>query len=145
MGLGFGVLLAIIVGALIVGALILMLATRVVEKFTPSFGKALVTQIVIGIAGVIVSIVLRLVVHGLTGSVVAAVVNFFVAAWIIQQLITPPGGEVANGGAMAVAADGKMGYGRACLIGLVEYLIALVFGVILGIVFGGTIMAALHH
>ncbi|HET9835700.1 MAG TPA: hypothetical protein VFP88_05080 [Rhodanobacteraceae bacterium] len=137
-------LIAIVV-ALVIAALILMLATRVVEKFTPSVGKALVTQIVIGIAGVIVSIVLRLVLHGLSGTFVAAIVNFFVGAWIIQQLITGPGGAVADGGAMAMTAGGKMSYGHACLIALIEYIIYIVIGVIVGIVFGGAMMAALHH
>ena len=47
MGMSFGVMLVAIVVGIIVGTLILMLATRIVEKFTPSFGRALVTQIAV--------------------------------------------------------------------------------------------------
>jgi hypothetical protein len=146
MGMGLTFMLVAIVVGLIVATLILMLVTRMVEKFTPSFGKALVTQIVGGIAGFIVSVVIGLVLRGsMAGGLVAAVVNFFVCAWIIQQLITRPGGAVADGGAMAMTAGGKMSYGRACLIALIEYVIYIVIGVIMMLVFGGAMLAALHH
>jgi len=146
MGMSFGVMLVAIVLGIIVGTLILMLATRIVEKFTPSFGKALVTQIAAGIVGFIVSIVIGLVLReSLTGNFVAAIINFFVFAWVIQQLITRPGGALADGGAMAMTAGGKMSYGRACLIVLIEYIIYIVIGVIVAIVFGGAMLAAMHH
>lgn len=146
MGMGIGIALGAIVVGLIVAALILMLATRMVEKFSPSFGKALVTQIVCIIVGFIVSLVLGLVLDmSIPGRLVAAVVNFFVCAWVIQQLITRPGGAVADGGAMAMTAAGKMGYGRACLVALIEYIFYIVIGVIVTIVFGGAMLAALHH
>jgi hypothetical protein len=146
MGMGLTFMLVAIVVGLIVATLILMLVTRMVEKFTPSFGKALVTQIVGGIAGFIVSVVIGLVLRGsMAGGLVAAVVNFFVCAWIIQQLITRPGGAVADGGAMAMTAGGKMSYGRACLIALSEYVIYNVIGIISLLALGGTMLAALHH
>lgn len=146
MGMGLGIVLLAIVVGIIVATLILMLATRLVEKFTPSFGKALVTQIVCGIVGFIISLVLGLVLHGsLLGNLAVAIVNFFVAAWIIQQLITPSGGMVADGGAMAMTAGTKMSYARACLIALIEYIIYIVVGVIVALVFGGAVLAALHH
>ncbi|MGN6312707.1 MAG: hypothetical protein ACTHMO_02980 [Rhodanobacteraceae bacterium] len=147
MGMGLGIILVGIIVGLIVGTLILMLATKLVEKFTPSFGKALVTQIVAGIVGFIVAIVLGLVL-GMTipARLAAGVVNFFVCAWVIQQLITRPGGgAVSDGGAMAMAASGKMSYGRACLIALIEYIIYILIGVIVLLVFGGAMLAALHH
>lgn len=146
MGVGMGVMLVAIVVGIIFATLILMLATRIVAKFTPSFGKALVTQIVVGIVGFIVAIVFGLVLGMSTPARLAAwVVNFFVCAWIIQQLIAPPGGAVAEGGTMAVTAGGKMGYGRACLIALIEYIIYIAIAAILLLVSGGAMLAALHH
>jgi hypothetical protein len=146
MGMGLGIILVGIVVGLIVGTLILMLATKLVEKFTPSFGKALVTQIVCGIACFIVAIVVGLVLRGsILGSLIILVLDVLVSAWIIQQLITRPGGAVADGGAMAMTASGKMSYGRACLIAVIEYVIYIVIGVIMALVFGGAMLAALHH
>jgi hypothetical protein len=146
MGMGLGIMLLAIVVGIIIATLILMLATRLVEKFTPSFGKALVTQIACGVVAFIVSIVLGLILRGsMLGSLAVAVVNFFVAAWVIQQLITPPGGMVADGGAMAMTAGAKMSYARACLVTLIEYIVYIVIGVIMALVFGGAVLAMLHH
>ena len=146
MGMGIGVVLIGLVVGLVVGALILMLATKLVEKFSPSFGKALLTQIACIIVGFIISVVVGLVLRGsFFGSFIVMVINFFVAAWIIQQLITRPGGLVAGGGAAAVSAGARMSYGRACLIALIEYVIYFIIAVICGIVFGGAMLAALHH
>lgn len=150
MGMGLGVMLLAIVVAIIVGTLILMFSTRLVEKFTPSFGKALVTEVAWLIVVFTVSLVLGMVLGGsMFSRLIVMVVNFFVGAWIIQQLITPPGGAVADGGAMAMSAGAKMTYGRACLVTLVDYVISLVIGIIFGVIFwiafGSAMLAAFHH
>jgi hypothetical protein len=150
MGMGLGIMLLAIVVGIIVGTLILMLSTRLVEKFAPSFGKALVTQIVWLIAVFIVSLILGMVLgDSMFSQLIVLVVNFFVGAWIIQQLITPPGGAVADGGAMAMAAGAKLSYARACKVALVDYVICLVIGIICGVIFwiafGSAMLAAFHH
>lgn len=150
MGMGLGIMLVSIVVGIIVATFILMLATRLVEKFTPSFGKALVTEIACFVVLFIVSLILGMVLG--TSSVsrlVVMVVNFFVGAWIIQQLLTRPGGAVADGGAMAMTAGAKMSYARACLVTLVDYLICLAIAIVCGLIFwlafGSAMLAALHH
>ena len=150
MGMGIGMILIIIAVWLVVGTLILMFATKMVEKWTPTFVKALVVTIVCGIVAVIVHWVLRMVLgFGMLGGLITLVANFLITAAIIQQLLTRGGGPVAGDGAMAVGAGVKMAYGRACLITLVEYVIAIIlgiiFGVIFGVMFGGAMLSALHQ
>jgi len=129
MSMGLGIMLLAIVVGIIVGTLVLMLSTRLVEKFTPSFGKALVAEIAWLIGVFIVSLILGMVLgSSMFSQLVVLVINFFVGAWIIQQLITPPGGAVAGDGAMAMTAGAKMSYARACVVALVDYVICLVIG-----------------
>jgi len=150
MGMGIGMILIGIVVWLVVGTLILMFATKIVEKWTPSFVKALVVTVVCGIAAFIVNWILRLVLgFGVFASLITLAVNFVVIAAVIQQLLTRGGGTVAGDGALAVGAGAKMAYSRACLITLIEYVIgiilAVIFGIIFGVMFGGAMMAAMHH
>lgn len=132
-GAGLAVVVVGIIVGVIVGALILMLATKFVEKFTPSFGKAIVAVIAGFVASFIVNLILRFVLPlGLLAGLVSAVAGFLVTAWVIMKLITRPSGE-------------SMPYGRACLIALVEWVIGIVITLILAFVFGGIMIAALHH
>jgi len=54
-------------------------------------------------------------------------VAFLVNAFIINTMIKPPTG-------------GQMGFGKACLVSLVQYIIYIVLSVILFFVLGGAIM-----
>lgn len=146
MGLGMGMMLGAVVISLLVGALVLMLATRLVEKFTPSYGQALLVTLACLGAVFVVHLVLGLVgigggVGGFAGGLfgprrlLVLVADFLVGAWVIQQLLKLPSGE-------------RMAYGRACLITLVQYAIGIGIGIIVGLVFGvllGGMFAAMHH
>ncbi|MDE1899629.1 MAG: hypothetical protein KGH73_11290 [Xanthomonadaceae bacterium] len=140
MGLGFGFILVGLLVAILGGALILMLAVKLVEKSTPSFGKAIVTVLAIFGALIVVNIVLGLLFGALglmtfgafgIARLLILVADFLVTAWVIQKLIGV-----------------SMGYGRACLVTLVEYAIGLVIGVVFmlvgGLIFGGAMMHLMH-
>ena len=140
MGMGFGITLVALLVAIIGSALILMLAVKLVEKFTPGFGKAIVTTLALFGALIVVHFVLGLLfgalglmtfgVFGLA-QVLILVANFLVSAWVIQKLIGV-----------------GMSYGRACLVTLVEYAIGFAIGLALalvgGLIFGGAMMHLMH-
>ena len=140
LGMGFGIMLVGLLVAVIVGALILMLAVKLVEKFTPNFGKAIVTTLALFGAMIVVHFVLGLLFGALglmtfgvfgVAQVLILVANFLVSAWVIQKLI-----------------GGSMSYGRACLVTLVEYAISIAIGLVLaligGLIFGGAMMHMMH-
>ena len=141
MGMGFGVILIGLVIGVVGGALILMLAVKLVEKFTPSFGKAIVTVLAVFGALIVVNLVLGLLFGALSlmtfGAFGAArllilVADFLASAWVIQKLIGV-----------------SMSYGRACLVTLVEYAIGLAIGLVFmllaSLIFGGAMMSAMHY
>lgn len=131
-GMGIGVLVVGTIVSIIVGALVLMLATKMVEKFTPSFGKAILAAVVGLIASWIVRWILGFVLSGGPLSIlISAVIGLLVTAWVIMKMIPRPSG-------------GAMPYGRACLIALMEWVILFVLVAIIGLLFGGVMVAAMH-
>lgn len=136
MGMGFGFILVGLLVYIVVGALILMLAVRLVEKSVPGFGKAIVTMLGILGALFVVNIVLGLlfgalgmITFGVFGVARALILvaDFLVSAWVIQKLIGV-----------------GMSYGRACLVTLIEYAIGLAFVLIGALIFGGAMMQMMH-
>ena len=107
-----------------VGALIIMLATRLVAGFTPKFLMAVVAAIVETIAAGIISYVLNMVLGvGTLSSLLALVIVFVAYAAILNALVKRPGGV-------------QMGFGKACLVTLVQIIIEIVLCVLLYFVFG---------
>ncbi|MDR3386703.1 MAG: hypothetical protein P4L92_06575 [Rudaea sp.] len=122
------VMLAVAFG---VGALIIMLATRIVAGFTPKFLMALVAAIVETIAAGIVSYVLNMVLGaGGLSSLVSLVIVFVLYAAILNALVKRPDGA-------------QMGFGKACLVTLVQIIIEIVLSVILFFVFGSVLIGML--
>ena len=109
--------LVVLVVCIVIGALIVQLATKMAAGFKPTLGNAVVTVIVGIIAGAIVSYILQMVL-GSTGSLIGLVVAFLVNAFIINLMIKAPGG-------------GQMGFGKACLVSLVQYIIYIVIFIVL--------------
>ena len=125
------VLVALVVGVLIY-ALILMSAYKLVVKSNPGYGKPIVTVLAIMGAGLVVGFVLGLVLGwlGLLGRLVVLAVNFLVAAWLIQKLMKAPTGEIS--------------YGRACGVEAVAIGISVAISIVLGILFAGLGVSFLH-
>ena len=123
-GLLIGLVIGLAVGGAI-SALILRVATRLVEKFTPrfwlAFGTALaasvIAMIVNFVAGILVGLIgraagLPLATIKLISFPVGVVIGFLITATMIRALIKRPDGSM-------------LGFGRACLIALVQALIGI--------------------
>jgi hypothetical protein len=122
------VMLAIAIG---VGALIIMLATRVGAGFTPKFLSAAIAAVVETIAAGIVSYVVSMVLGGSSlSSLVSLVIVFVAYAAILNALIKRPDGS-------------QMGFGKACIVTLIEIVIEIVLCVVMFLVFGGVLLGAL--
>ena len=110
-----------------IGAAILMLSTKLGGGFTPKFSSAAITTIVQFIAAGVVSWLLAMVLgSGGLSSLVSLVVIFLLYAAITNALLKRPDG-------------GQMGFGRACLVTLIQIIIEIILGVILAFVFGAAI------
>jgi hypothetical protein len=123
------VVLVILVVCILVGAFIVQLATKMAAGFKPSLGNAVATVIVGIILGGIINYVLQMVL-GSTGSLIGLVVAFLVNAFIINMMIKAPGGT-------------QMGFGKACLVSLVQYIIYIVLSIVLFFLVGGAIFSML--
>ncbi|GEM_PF-824709 len=123
-GLLVGLVIGLTAGGAI-GALILRVATRWVEKFTPRFWLAFGTALAASVIAMVINFVVGIFI-GLTGRAAALplttiqaisfavglVIGFLITATMIRALIKRPDGSM-------------LGFGRACLIALVQALIGL--------------------
>jgi hypothetical protein len=119
--------LIVVVIAVVVGAFIIQLATRMVAGFTPSFGTCVVTAIVATIAAVILHIILGMVLGaGMGGRGLALIAGFLVNTFVINMMVKNAGAE--------------MGFGKAALVSVMEYVIYIVLAIICAILFGAALI-----
>lgn len=128
---GLLTVLIVIVICILIGAFIVQLATKLAAGFKPPLGICVATVIVGMIAGAIVSWLLQMVM-GSTGSLVGIVVAFLVNAFIINLMVKQPGGA-------------QMGFGKALLVSLVQYIIYIVLSVVLFFLVGGALFSMLGN
>jgi len=127
-GLGAMAILVLVVVGVLVSALVLSLAYRLVVGHMPSYARALATVVVSWLA----QLVVRAILHGGMGHLLAFVAQFLVGAAIINLLL--------------LARDGsQIGYGKSCLVQLVNMVIFFVLAFVLVLVFGGMMLGMLHH
>ena len=139
---------------LLLGGLILKFSVKLIEKFSPSYGRSVLTVFLAGIISFVVSIILAMVFGlgaagmGAAGAdseaamasmglmsilinLVSAAIGFVVMAFSINLLIKRPDGSA-------------MGFGRACLISLlymaVMVVLFVIVGIVLALVFGAALM-----
>ena len=129
MGL-FAILVMIVVGILL-GALILSVSFRLVVGFMPSYLRALGAVVLTYIAVFVVTLILGLVIHS---GVLSLIVTFLVGAAVVNYLL--------------LAADGsQIGFGKACVVELVNMVIGIVLALIIGFIFAmifGAAMFGMH-
>lgn len=133
-GMGLVAMLVMIVVGILVGALILSVAFRLVVGIMPSYLRAVGAVILTFIAVVVVSLILGMVMRGAGGGLVSMVVNFLVGAAVVNYLLL-----AANGS--------KIGFGKACLVELIYMVIGIVIALVLGFVFAmvfGAAMFGMH-
>ena len=132
-GMGMFAMLIMIVVGILVGALILSVAFRLVVGIMPSYMRALGVVVLTFVAVVVVSLILAMVMHG-GARLLPMIVNFLVGAAVVNYLL--------------LAADGsRIGYGKACVVELVYmvigFVLALIIGLILAMIFGAA-MFGMH-
>ncbi len=119
-------IIAILVG-IAIGAGILLLSTKLGAGFTPKFPIAAATTVVEFIAAGVVSYILHMVLGmGALSSLLSLIVIFLVYAAIVNAMLKRPDGA-------------QMGFGKACLVTLIEIIIEIVLGIILMFVFGAAL------
>lgn len=127
-GLGVMAMLAMVVVGVLLSALVLSVAYRLIVGHMPSYARALATVVVTWLA----SLVVRLVLPGGMGHLLAWVAQFLVGAAIINLLL--------------LARDGsQIGYSKSCLVQLVYMAIFIALGLVLALVFGGMLLGMLHR
>ncbi|HEN47435.1 MAG TPA: hypothetical protein ENI75_03635 [Mizugakiibacter sp.] len=124
LGFGFGMALVALIVTVLISALILMWAFRLVEKSHAGYAKALLTTLAGFGALFVTNMVLMLMLGwwGILGRVLIWVADFFVFAWMVQLLLKH---------------RDSLSYSRACLVTLVDW--AINFGI--GLVFFILLMA----
>ena len=122
--------IGLVIGVVIGGALI-MLCTKMVAGFTPSFMNSALAALGVSIAGGVVAYLLQMVLGpgGLTG-LLCLIIIFLLYAAIINAVVKPAGG-------------GQMGFGKAALVTLLVIIIEIVLFVVLFFVFGAALFAML--
>lgn len=128
MGL-FAILVMIVVGVLL-AALVLSVAFRLVVGYMPSYLRALGAVVLTWIAAAVAMVVVGMVSHGSAGGLLSLVVQFLVGAAVVNYLLLAQNGS-------------QIGYGKACVVELVYmvigFVLALVVGLLLAMVFGAAL------
>ena len=133
-GMGMLAMLVMIVGGILIAALVLCVAFRLVVGYMPSYLRSLGAVVLTAIAVVVASVVLGMVLHGGASGLLSVIVQFLVGAAVINYLLLSQHGS-------------QIGYGKACVVELVYmvigFVLALVIGLLLAMVFGAA-MFGMH-
>lgn len=127
MGL-IGLLVGVVVYILL-GALILSVAFRLVVGFMPSYLRAIGAVVLTWIGALVVSLVSRLILPVSAGSFLSFAALFLIGAAVVNYLL--------------LAADGRqIGFGKACVVQLIYIVIAIVLVLIIAVIFAMVFGAA---
>jgi hypothetical protein len=133
-GMGMMALLIMFVGGILVAALVLSVAFRLVVGYMPSYLRSLGAVLLTAVAVAVAAVVLGMVMHGSASGLLSGVVQFLVGAAVINYLLLAQNGS-------------QIGYGKACLVELIYmvigFVLALIIGVIMAMVFGAA-MFGMH-
>ena len=126
-GMGMFAILIMIVVGIALGALVLAVSFRLVVGFMPSYLRALGAVVLTYIGVFVAVLILGMALHS---SVLSMILNFLIGAAVVNYLLP--------------AADGsQIGFGKACLVELVNMVIGIVLALILGFIFAMVFGAAL--
>ena len=129
-GMGMLAMLVFIVTGVLIAALVLGLAFRLVVGYMPSYLRSLGAVLLTFVAVLVVSVVLGMILPFGLSRLLALVAAFLVGAAVVNYLL--------------LAKDGsQIGYGKACLVQLlyivIEFVLALVLGFLMAMVFGAAL------
>lgn len=131
--IGFALMfLFLAVAGVLLGGLFLKLAVKLIEKFPLGYGRACLVAFVSGLASMIVSFIVSMVLAFAFGATGASEDNYGAVAtsMLLSMGIGAVLGFLINAGAIHLLVkrpDGSdLGFGRACLVSLLQLLFALV-------------------
>ena len=139
---------------LLVGGVVLKFSVKLIEKFSPSFGRSVLAVLLAGIVSFVASIALALA-FGLGGAglgsddpeaamaamgaaslmanLISFAISFVAMAFAVNLLIKQPDGA-------------SLGFGRACLVSVLYMAVMIVLfvivGIVLALVFGAALLGA---
>lgn len=122
-GMGMFAMLVMLVVGVLLAALVLSVAFRLVVGYMPSYLRALGAVVLTWVALAVVMVILGMITSGSMGGLLSLVVQFLVGAAVINYLLPTQNGS-------------KLGYGKACMVELVN----MVIGIVLAVIIGGIMM-----
>jgi hypothetical protein len=133
-GMGMMAVLIMVVVGILLGALVLCVAFRLVVGYMPSYLRSLGAVVLTAVVSVVALLVAGMILQGHGSGPVVIIVEFLAGAAVVNYLLLSQDGS-------------RIGYGKACLVQLVDMVIGFVLGLILvfimAMVFGAA-MFGLH-
>ncbi|WP_426690274.1 hypothetical protein [Rhodanobacter ginsengiterrae] len=130
-GMGLFAMLVMIVVGILVAALVLSVAFRLVVGYMPSYLRALGAVVLTWIAGVVAMIIIGMVSSGGAGGVLSLIVQFLVGAFVVNYLLLSQDGS-------------QIGFGKACVVQVIYLVIfiilAMIFAAAMAMFFGGMML-----
>jgi hypothetical protein len=130
-GMGLFAMLVMIVVGILLAALVLSVAFRLVVGYMPSYLRALGAVVLTWIAGIVAMVVIGMVSSGSAGGLLSLIVQFVVGAFVVNRLLLAQNGS-------------QIGFGKACVVQVIYLVIFIVLAMILAAlmaVFFGSMMA----
>jgi hypothetical protein len=132
-GMGLFAMLVMIVVSILLAALVLSVAFRLVVGYMPSYLRALGAVVLTWIAGAVAMVVIGMVSSGGAGGLLSLVVQFLVGAAVVNYLLLAQNGS-------------QIGYGKACVVQVVYLVIfivlAMIFAALVAVFFGSMLAHA---
>lgn len=130
-GMGLFAMLVMIVVGILLAALVLSVAFRLVVGYMPSYLRALGAVVLTWIAGIVAMVVIGMVSSGSAGGLLSLIVQFVVGAFVVNRLLLSQNGS-------------QIGFGKACVVQVIYLAIFIVLAMILAAlmaVFFGSMLA----
>ncbi|AGG90505.1 MULTISPECIES: hypothetical protein [Rhodanobacter] len=132
-GMGLFAIVVMAVVGILLAALVLSVAFRLVVGYMPSYLRALGAVVLTWIAAAVAMVLVGMVTHGSAGGLLSLLVQFLVGAAVVNYLLLAQNGS-------------QIGYGKACVVQLIYLVIFIVLAVILAalaaVFFGGMLAHA---
>jgi hypothetical protein len=132
-GMGLFALVMMAVVGILLAALVLSVAFRLVVGYMPSYLRALGAVVLTWIAGAVAMVIVGMISHGSAGGLLSLAVQFLVGAAVVNYLLLAQNGS-------------QIGYGKACVVQLIYLVIfivlAVIFAALAAVFFGGMLAHA---
>ncbi|EIM03701.1 hypothetical protein LRK24_03990 [Rhodanobacter denitrificans] len=132
-GMGLFAIVVMTVVGILLAALVLSVAFRLVVGYMPSYLRALGAVVLTWIAAAVAMVLVGMVTHGSAGGLLSLLVQFLVGAAVVNYLLLAQNGS-------------QIGYGKACVVQLIYLVIfivlAVIFAALAAVFFGGMLAHA---